>query len=225
MAHDGPTPPKLPLRMSNVRSLFGILSPLFALFAVLVIGRGLYVFATNDFPNYGYGVYSAYLSRAAKVHFANEAFALFAAFSILPCLLFILSRVPPRTHRAVITELQADSLSERAMRARSALQEATSLARELTDELAARSALLEDVERQLAAESQRAEDMKRLDKVDEDTTRIINKYFDEALKRRLDDLERNARRREWGLAIAGGLIIGLIVGIASILIAHFLFGF
>lgn len=44
-------------------------------------------------------------------------------------------------------------------------------------------------------------------------------------KRRLNELEHAARRREWALATVVALAVGLVVGVTSILIAHFLFDF
>lgn len=63
--------------------------------------------------------------------------------------------------------------------------------------------------------------MEVLSHVDEETTQAINRYFDEALVRRLGDLERGARRREWLLGTIGAVSFGII----SILVAHYLFGF
>ena len=220
---DKSAPPRRPPRIPDVRLFFWILSPVLALFAVLTAGYSIYVFTTSEFPNQA--IYGARITPFERAHFAREYFIFFAVFSIASCLLALLSRVPRRVHHSVITELRADSLSERAAHATSALQEATRLAHELTDELTARSALLEDVKRQLAEANQHAEEMRKLAQVDDETTDILNRYFDDALKTRLGELEKAARRREWGLAIVGGMIVGLIVGVGSILIAHFLFGF
>jgi tetrahydromethanopterin S-methyltransferase subunit F len=56
-------------------------------------------------------------------------------------------------------------------------------------------------------------------------TEAIDTLLVSALKTRVGELERNARRREWGLATIVALIIGLVVGVVSIMIAHFAFGF
>ena len=120
-----------------------------------------------------------------------------------------------------LARLRADSLPERAKHAASVLQEATTLVEELQAELTARTALLEDVKRQVAETNQRAAEMKKLSHVDEETTRILNKYFDEALKSRLETLEYGARRREWLLGTVGALAFGII----AILFAHFVLGF
>lgn len=58
-------------------------------------------------------------------------------------------------------------------------------------------------------------------KVDAKTSRVLNRYFDEALERRLGLLEQSARRREWLI----GTIVAVAVGVIAILFAHFVFGF
>jgi hypothetical protein len=125
-----------------------------------------------------------------------------------------------RAERASLTQLHASLLPERAKRAAESLQEATRLVEELKDELDARTRLLEDVKRQVTETTERAEEMETLGQVDEQTTRILNKYFDEALQTRLHKLERSAQRREWLLATVGAVPVGVLV----ILVAHYLFG-
>ena len=63
--------------------------------------------------------------------------------------------------------------------------------------------------------------MEKLSSVDDDTTRVLNKYFDEALKHRLANLERSARGREWLIGTVGAVV----VGIGAILFSHFVLGF
>jgi hypothetical protein len=126
-----------------------------------------------------------------------------------------------KDNRERLARLRAESLPERAKHAARVLQEATTLVEELQAELTARTALLEDVRRQAVETSQRIADMQQLSHVDDETTRILNKYFDEALKHRLDDLEHGSRRREWLI----GLPIALTVGIIAILFAHYILGF
>lgn len=123
--------------------------------------------------------------------------------------------------REQLAALRADSLPERAKHAADVLQQASTLVAELQAELTARTALLEDVKRQVAETTQRASDMEKLTSVDDDTTRILNKYFDEALKHRLENLEHGARGREWLI----GTVIALVVGIGAILFSHYVLGF
>lgn len=123
--------------------------------------------------------------------------------------------------RERLAELRADSLPKRAKRAARALQEATKLVEELQAELTARTALLEDIKGQVANAAERATDMERLSEVDDQTTKILNKYFDEALKRRLEELEQGARKREWFI----GTVIAVAVGVTAILFSHFVLGF
>jgi hypothetical protein len=63
--------------------------------------------------------------------------------------------------------------------------------------------------------------MAKLSHVDEETTRVLNKYFDEALKSRLEALERGARGREWLI----GTVVAVVAGVVAILVAHFALGF
>jgi signal transduction histidine kinase len=131
------------------------------------------------------------------------------------------ARATLRYRRLVLSEFRASLLSVRARRAGQALQEATVLVEELKTELDARTALLEDIRRQVEKTNRRAEDMEQLARVDDETTRILNRYFDEALKSRLGDLEHGAKRREWLLGTIGALLFGII----AILLSHYLFGF
>ena len=57
--------------------------------------------------------------------------------------------------------------------------------------------------------------------VDDETTRILNRYFDKALKDRLGGIEHTSRIREWLI----GIPVALMVGITAILVAHYLLGF
>ena len=215
-------PKALPRPASTLRRLTALLwaaSVLLAFAAVLFAAYSIYSFATNDFLYYGPHLAYANGPHLAyeKARFARHSLLIFAVICSASCVLFLASRVRPRVHYSVVTELQAGSLSERAKQATSSLQEATTLVHELTQELTARSALLEDVKRQVAEAKQRAEDMDKLAQVDEKTTRILNKYFDEALARRLNDVESGSRRREWLLGTVGAVAFGLI----AILVAHF----
>jgi hypothetical protein len=120
-----------------------------------------------------------------------------------------------------LAALRAGSLPERAEHAAEVLQEATTLVQDLQAELAARTALLEEVKRRAAETSRRVEDLERLSHVDDETTRAFNNLLDEALKRRLEDLERGARQREWFI----GTVVAVVVGVVAILVSHFVLGF
>jgi hypothetical protein len=69
--------------------------------------------------------------------------------------------------------------------------------------------------------SRQAEDREKISHVDDETARAFNNLLDQALKRRLDDLERTARQREWLI----GTVVAVAVGIVSILVSHFVLGF
>lgn len=118
-------------------------------------------------------------------------------------------------------EQLADSLPERARYAAKVLREATTLVQELQTELTARTALLEDVRRRVAETSQQAEELEKLSHIDDETARAFNNLLDQALKHRLDDLERGARQREWII----GTVVAVAVGFIAILVAHFAVGF
>jgi hypothetical protein len=126
-----------------------------------------------------------------------------------------------RDGRRRLAELRASSLPERAKHAARALQEAVTLVEDLRSELDARTALLEDIRRQVAEATERASDMEKLSHVDEETTRLLNKYFDEALKSRLAALERGARGREWFI----GTVVALVIGVGVLLLSNYVLGF
>ena len=112
-------------------------------------------------------------------------------------------------------------LAVRAQEVSDALTKASALMDELRAEVDARTALVDS----LAAKTREAErrSVEALQRADltEEQARAVDAYLDRALQVQLGKVEHKARRREWGLAIVGGLI----VGVGSILIAHFLFGF
>ena len=150
------------------------------------------------------------------------AFVLAAPCLVLGGRIFYSTWTDRRKRRQkALAELRSSFLSGRAAQASIALQEAVQLYEELRVELEARTALLEDVKRQVADTSRRAQEIEQLTRVDEETTRILNRYFDEALSRRLRDLEHGSRRREWLLGTFGALACGII----AILVAHYLFGY
>jgi hypothetical protein len=126
-----------------------------------------------------------------------------------------------RTRRERLAQLRAVTLPDRARHAAEVLQQATRLVEELQAELTARTALLEDVKRQAEQAAKRAGDMEKLSSVDDETTRILNTYFDEALKHRLEVLERVSRQREWFI----GTVVAMAVGVIAILCAHYFLGF
>jgi len=126
-----------------------------------------------------------------------------------------------RREQERLAAIRAGSLPERAKHAAEVLQEATTLVQELQDELTARTELLEDVRRRVEEASRRAEDMQKLSQVEDQTVRAVNNLMDQALKRRLDDLKREARQREWII----GTLVAFVVGIIVILVAHFVLSF
>lgn len=150
------------------------------------------------------------------------AFILAAPFLGFAGIIFYSNWTGRRKRRQeALAQLRSSMLSRRAAQASIALQEAMQLYEELRVELEARTALLEDVQRQVADTSKRAQEIEKLTKVDEETTQILNRYFDEALSRRLRDLEHGSRRREWLLGTFGALACGIV----AILAAHYLFGY
>jgi hypothetical protein len=126
-----------------------------------------------------------------------------------------------RVQQECLAALRADSLPERAKQATDVLREATTLVKELQDELTARTALLEDVQRQVEEGRLKVDDLEKLSQVDDQTARAVKTLVDETLKRRLDELERTARQREWII----GTVVAVSAGIIAILFSHFVLGF
>jgi VIT1/CCC1 family predicted Fe2+/Mn2+ transporter len=116
-------------------------------------------------------------------------------------------------------------LAVRAQEVSDALTKARALMQELQAEVEARTALMDS----LAAETQEAEHRSAeailRAGISEEEAKAVDSQLDRAIQARLSTLERKARRREWGLATAGGLIVGLVVGVGSILLVHVFFGF
>jgi F0F1-type ATP synthase membrane subunit b/b' len=112
-------------------------------------------------------------------------------------------------------------LAVRAQEVSDALTNAQTLFADLEAEVEARTALVEALTNKAQAAERRADDALRRADLSEEQAKAVDAYLGRALKVQLGTVERKARRREWGLAT----LVGLIVGLASILIAHFLFGF
>lgn len=126
-----------------------------------------------------------------------------------------------RVQQERLDALRADSLPERAKHATEVLREAATLVKELQDELTARTGLLEEIQRQVEEGRLKVDDLEKLSQVDDPTARAIRNVVDETFKRRLDELERTARQREWII----GTVVAVMVGMSAILISHFLIGF
>jgi hypothetical protein len=184
-----------------------------ASFGLLVLVATLVVAATNSFV--------PHTTHALKV--GTVAFGLTIGALGIGVSSWILTnmRRAIRYERQTAKALQASSLPDRARRAGLALQEATTLVEELKKELDARTAILDSIKLQAAETSRRIEDMEKLAKVDSDTARILNNYFDEALTSRLTSLESRSQRRELLLGTIGAIIFGIV----AIFLSHYIFGF
>jgi hypothetical protein len=123
-----------------------------------------------------------------------------------------------RSRRQALVNLKASAFPDRAQRAFAALQEATELVEEIRAELDARMALLQGVRDQLEQTTREVDNMRVLANADPETLRIANQYFDAALENRLGSLEGRARKREIFLAT----IVGLLVGVVAIAVAHYM---
>jgi predicted nucleic acid-binding Zn-ribbon protein len=122
-------------------------------------------------------------------------------------------------------DAEHDPLDVRAREVGEALQRARDLLDELQSEVTARAAIIESLATQTVQAEQRAAEASERAGLSEKASEAVDALLVSAMKTRLGELERTARRREWGLATIVALIIGLIVGVASILISHFAFGF
>jgi hypothetical protein len=188
---------------------------------VIVALMGLVFLWVGIYHAMGRGFHPQDVSRI-KILRTTFAFVLAAPFLGVAGTFFYLNLADSRNRRReALAQLHSSMLSTRAIQASIALQEATQLVEELRAELEARTTLLDDVKRQVADASQRAQEIEKLTQVDEETTQILNRYFDEALSKRLSNLEQGSRRREWLLGTFGALASGVI----AILVAHYMFGF
>jgi hypothetical protein len=92
---------------------------------------------------------------------------------------------------------------------------------ELQAEVKARMTLIEGLASQARDAEQRAADALSRANLSEEQAKAVDAFLDRAVKLQIDESEGRSRRREWGLATFGGLVIG----VAAIAIAHFLLGF
>lgn len=116
-------------------------------------------------------------------------------------------------------------LEVRAQEVSDALARARALMEELQAEVQARTDLMNALAAQIQEAERRSEEAILRAGLNEEQAKAVDTQLNRALQARLSTLERKARRREWGLAMIGGLIVGLVVGVGSILIVHFVFGF
>jgi hypothetical protein len=124
--------------------------------------------------------------------------------------------------REVFEALQEpDPLDVRAREVSEALARARDLLGELQAEVTARSQIIEGLAVETKQAEQRAQDAAARAGLTEREAEAVDALLSSALKQRLGELERRARLREWSLAT----VVALIVGLASILISHFIFGF
>jgi hypothetical protein len=91
----------------------------------------------------------------------------------------------------------------------------------LQKEIAARSAVVEALAGEADAAQQRAQHAAQLARLNEEQAAAVNAFLDRLLEARIGALERQARRREWMLAT----VVALIIGVAAILVSHYLIGF
>jgi hypothetical protein len=112
-------------------------------------------------------------------------------------------------------------LAVRAQEVSNALSKAGELLDELQADVLARTALIDSLAAKTQDAERRADEALTRADLSESEAKAVDAFLDRALKLRLAEVERNARRREWGI----GTLVALIVGVGSILIAHFAFGF
>jgi methyl-accepting chemotaxis protein len=126
-----------------------------------------------------------------------------------------------KTLKILGVEFEPQPLVERARQVTDALTKASELVDELKAEVEARSAIIQSLASQTKEAEQRTEDAIRRAHLTEEEARAVDSYLDRTVANRLAEFEKRAKKREWALAT----IVALIVGVASILIAHFLFRF
>lgn len=112
-------------------------------------------------------------------------------------------------------------LAERAQEVSDALLRVGALIAELQAEVEARMILIDSLAARAKDAEYRADEALHRANLSEEEAKAVDAYLNRALTVQLGEVERKSRRREWGLATLGALIIGVI----AILISHFLFGF
>jgi len=121
--------------------------------------------------------------------------------------------------------IKPEPLAVRAQEVSDALGKTRALMEELQAEVQVRMDYMNSFSAQIEEAERCSAEVRLRAGLNEEQAQAVDAQLERALQARLSTLERKARRREWGLAMIGGLIIGLVVGVASILIVHFVFGF
>lgn len=124
-----------------------------------------------------------------------------------------------------LQETATPSLTERANLVSEALRNVRQLFADLEAEVQARSAVVERLTGEAYQAEVRAEEAMKRAALNEEQAKAVDAWLDRALQSRLGEMERASRRREWLLGTIVTSIIGLAVGVAAILIAHFWLGF
>jgi hypothetical protein len=129
-------------------------------------------------------------------------------------------------------ESVSSSLAERAQVVANALGEATKIVHEIETEVKARAAIIENLVAQANQAEIRAGEAVRRAALSEQQVAAVDAYLNRALQSRIRELElrleqteRKTRRRDWMIATLVTSTVGLVVGVAAILIAHFWLGF
>jgi len=91
----------------------------------------------------------------------------------------------------------------------------------LQKEIAARSAVVQALAGEIEEAQTQAEHAAQLARLNDEQAEAVNAFLDRLLAARLGTMERHARHREWVLAT----VVALIIGVASILVSHYLVGF
>jgi hypothetical protein len=91
----------------------------------------------------------------------------------------------------------------------------------LQKEIAARSAVVQALAGEIEAAQTQAEHAAQLARLNDEQAEAVNAFLDRLLAAGLGTMERHARHREWVLAT----VVALIIGVASILVSHYLVGF
>jgi len=137
--------------------------------------------------------------------------------------------------RAAATDT-GDLLLDRVNAMAALLEQSASVLTELQAEFAARTASLKLLAAQIQEQEGKAAEASALASLKDEQAQAVNRYLTAFTENRIaaletslvrvtggyvEDLEKSARHREWVI----GTVVAVVVGVASILTTHFVFGF
>jgi biopolymer transport protein ExbB/TolQ len=129
------------------------------------------------------------------------------------------------TAASVLGARESMSLVKRTRDLVDQIHQAMAILNKLQDQKQISSGELKHLQEQIKVAEERAEEAAQRAELNERQAQAVDAKIERSIGKAVTNLERSARKREWGIGTIVALAIGLVVGVGSILLAHVIFGF